>query len=443
MSMTPEQMAIVKSTVPILEQGGVALTTYFYNKMFSNDSSVRPFFNQTHQGVEKSQPKALAYSVLCVARHIDQIAQYLGTEEGKHLINTIVTKHIAVQVMPEHYPIVGKYLLESIREVLGPEVATDAVIDAYAAMYGILADLLIGLEKTGYAEIAELPGGWVGQREFVIVKKDFANAEQSAINWVIQSKDKKEVMDFKPGQYLTLRLVDAAAGIDTTRNYSISNTILSDESGVKNMYQFTTQVFDKGLVTQYLKNHKAVGDSLMVHPITGEFTLRDNLKENDDEIVFVAAGSGVTPFIPMAKAAKAANPDRKVTLVHICQNAARQFFPGATAELKEKYGVNVVNVFTRDAAGAQPLYTKTEDGQEKPTDALYQLLQQNIPAQFNEANIYLVGPRHFMLNFYYAMAKQFPTFTGNHINIEAFGPHPSIDLMGIQARLDAEKAAAQ
>eukprot|EP00461_Guttulinopsis_vulgaris_P001475 UN01475 len=186
-------MAIVKSTVPLLESGGVALTDYFYKKLFSNESSVKPFFNQAHQGEEKSQPKALAYSVLCVARHIDTIAEFLGTNEGIHLINTIVTKHIAVQVKPEHYPIVGKFLLESIREVLGADVATDAVIDAYAAMYGIVADLLIGLEAKGYQEINEMPGGWMGQREFVIIKKDLLIKKKVQLHILFNLKIKKKL----------------------------------------------------------------------------------------------------------------------------------------------------------------------------------------------------------------------------------------------------------
>ena len=35
MSVTPAQIAIVKSTVPILEQGGVTLTTHFYKLMLN------------------------------------------------------------------------------------------------------------------------------------------------------------------------------------------------------------------------------------------------------------------------------------------------------------------------------------------------------------------------------------------------------------------------
>ena len=54
------------------------------------------------------------------ARHIDQLDQLGG------LVSTIVNKHVALNILPEHYPIVGGCLLRSIREVLGAEIATDA-----------------------------------------------------------------------------------------------------------------------------------------------------------------------------------------------------------------------------------------------------------------------------------------------------------------------------
>ncbi len=78
------------------------------------------------------------------AKHIDRL-EALGD-----LAAQIVNKHVALQVLPEHYPIVGACLLRAIREVLGAEVATDAVIEAWGAAYGQLADILIGAERTVY-----------------------------------------------------------------------------------------------------------------------------------------------------------------------------------------------------------------------------------------------------------------------------------------------------
>ena len=129
--------AIVTATVPLLETGGEALTTHFYRILLDEHPDVRPLFNQANQ-VSGEQPRALANGVLMYAKNIDRL-EALGD-----LATQIVQKHVALQILPEHYPIVGACLLRAIREVLGAEVATDAVIEAWAAAYGQLADLLIG-----------------------------------------------------------------------------------------------------------------------------------------------------------------------------------------------------------------------------------------------------------------------------------------------------------
>src|SRR5690606_26628032 len=96
---------------------------------------VRPLFNQAHQA-SGDQPRALANGVLMYARHIDRL-QALGP-----LVSQVVQKHVSLQILPEHYPIVGGCLLRAIREVLGAEIATDAVIEARRLAYGQLAELL-------------------------------------------------------------------------------------------------------------------------------------------------------------------------------------------------------------------------------------------------------------------------------------------------------------
>jgi hemoglobin-like flavoprotein len=123
--LNAEQRAIIKSTVPLLESGGEALTTHFYKMMLSEYPEVRPLFNQAHQA-SGDQPRALANGVLMYARHIDQLEQ-LGD-----LVGQIINKHVALQILPEHYPIVGSCLLRAIEEVLGKEIATPEVIDAWA-----------------------------------------------------------------------------------------------------------------------------------------------------------------------------------------------------------------------------------------------------------------------------------------------------------------------
>jgi nitric oxide dioxygenase len=108
---------------------------------------VPPLFNQAHQA-HGAQPRALANAVLQYARHIDNLGA-LGALPAQ-----IIQKHVALQILPEHYPIVGTCLLRAIREVLGEEIATDAVIEAWGEAYWQLANILIGAEAAEYERLA-------------------------------------------------------------------------------------------------------------------------------------------------------------------------------------------------------------------------------------------------------------------------------------------------
>jgi len=168
--LTPAQRDIVKATIPLLETGGEALTTHFYRILLAEHPEVRAMFNQAHQA-SGAQARALAHGVLMYAKHLDRL------EGMGNLAAQIVNKHVSLQVQPEHYPIVGGCLLRAIREVLGAEVATDAVIEAWGVAYGQLADILIGAERSVYDANAEAPGGWRGARTFRVEAKVPESAE--------------------------------------------------------------------------------------------------------------------------------------------------------------------------------------------------------------------------------------------------------------------------
>ena len=145
--LTTRQIELVKATVPVLREHGVALTTHFYKRMLSHNPELRNVFNQVHQA-RGHQQKALAGAVLAYAENIENPAVLLPA------VKFIASKHATIGIRAEHYPIVGKHLLASIKEVLG-DAASDELIDAWAAAYGQLADLLIKVEGDIYNLKAE------------------------------------------------------------------------------------------------------------------------------------------------------------------------------------------------------------------------------------------------------------------------------------------------
>ena len=72
-------------------------------------------------------------------------------------VDRMVHKHISFMILPEHYPIVGKSILEAIKEVLG-DAATDEVIQEWGNGYNFLADLLINAEIKKREEYDAQPG---------------------------------------------------------------------------------------------------------------------------------------------------------------------------------------------------------------------------------------------------------------------------------------------
>lgn len=273
--------AIVKATVPLLETGGEALTTHFYRLLFSEHPEVKALFNAAHQR-SGAQPRALANGVLMYARHIDHLENLGG------LVAQIVHKHVSLQVRPEHYPLVGGCLLRAIREVLGPEIATDEVIAAWAAAYQQLADLLIAAEEQVYAGAERAPGGWRGSRPFVVARKERESAEITSL--YLEPADGRPVSDFSPGQYIGLRVV--IDGQEHRRNYSLSSAANGKS------YRISVKREGGGAVSRHLHDTVTVGSTLEIYPPAGEFVLRDG----DRPLVLISGGVGITPMLAMLEA---------------------------------------------------------------------------------------------------------------------------------------------
>lgn len=151
----------IKSTVPVLEVHGLAITKTFYSNLFRENPELLNIFNHTNQKKDRQQT-ALANTVYAAAVHIDHLEAIVPA------VVQIAHKHVSLGILPEHYPIVGKYLLEAIKEVLG-DAATDEIIDAWGKAYGVIADVFISVEEDLY-KAAENAGGWRAFKEFKIAE---------------------------------------------------------------------------------------------------------------------------------------------------------------------------------------------------------------------------------------------------------------------------------
>lgn len=388
-----EQIALIKATVPLLESGGEALTNHFYKLLLSEHPEVRPLFNQAHQA-SGEQPRALANGVLMYARHIDRL-DALGP-----LVAQIINKHVALQVRPEHYPLVGNCLLRAIREVLGEAIATDAVIDAWAAAYQQLADLLIGQEERLYQAKAEAPGGWRGARPFRIARKVKESEEITSFH--LQAEDGGPLMEFLPGQYIGLRL--EINGKEERRNYSLS------AAGNGREYRISVKREPGGVVSNALHDMPE-GAIVELFAPAGEFTLAPGNKP----LVLISGGVGITPTLAMLEQALATS--RPVHFIHCARNAGVHAFRRAVDALAERH------------TQLQRFYCYEEhDGSADAPDAIGRLTEQQLAdwlPQSRDIDAYFLGPKPFMA----AVRRQLKAIgvPEQQTRYEFFGPASALD----------------
>ena len=365
--LTSAQRDIIKATVPLLETGGEALTTHFYAILLVEHPEVRPFFNQAHQA-SGAQPRALANGVLMYARNIDRL------DELGPLAAQIVNKHVALQIQAEHYPIVGGCLLRAIREVLGAEIATDAVIDAWAAAYQQLADILIGAEAQMYDAVAAAPGGWRGARTFRVVRKVAESSE--IVSFYLAPADGAAVMDFVPGQYIGLKL--DVAGTEIRRNYSLSAA--PDGHG----YRISVKREAGGVASNFLHDHVHQGATLEVFPPAGAF----KLTEGERPLVLISGGVGITPTLAMAQASLGAS-DRQVVFIHYARNATVHAFSEQIVRWAARYPQFSAYIVYETA---EPLDPRQPHGTGRPS---VEHLLKWLPTGA-DVDAYFLGPKPFM-----------------------------------------------
>jgi nitric oxide dioxygenase len=186
MPLTTEQKSLVKATVPILESQGEDITRVFYNNLLRDIPSLKNIFNAANQA-HMAQPRALAHAVYAYAKHIDDPSVLMPA------IELIANKHASLLVKAEHYPIVGKYLLGAMAEVLGDALTPD-IVDAWTVAYGDLADIFIKVEQDLY----DSTNGWTDWRDFRIAKKIVENSEITS--FYLTPVDGQALPEFKPGK---------------------------------------------------------------------------------------------------------------------------------------------------------------------------------------------------------------------------------------------------
>lgn len=390
---------IVKSTVPVLEQHGNAITKRFYEMMLSEVPELNNIFNQTNQK-RGGQPKALANTVYAAAAHIDKLETILP------VVKQISEKHKSLNIQPEHYPIVGKYLLKAMKEVLG-DAATDEILDAWGKAYGVIADVFISVEKGMYDHDKNEPGGWNGFRDFKVVKKD--KESEVVTSFYLAPADGKPAMRHLAGQYITVKANIPGEKYTHLRQYSLSVAPGSDLYRISVKKEEAKGDYADGIVSNYLHEHVNEGDILPISPPSGDFVLNE---EDTRPLVLISRGVGLTPVMSMLEEAIKKQPERDVHFIYATYNTKYHPMKDRMQEIAKTHpNVKMTFVYNRPEAEDEGTY----DYKGYVDEAL---LKKLIPT--TDADCYLCGFEEFMRTVNHALKAI--GVKEEDIHFEYFGP---------------------
>lgn len=404
--------AIVSATVPALRAHGEAITRVFYRDMLAAHPELFDYFNPANQR-NGGQAASLAASVLAYATHIADPAPLTG------MIERIASKHVSLDIKPEHYPVVGQYLLGAIKDVLG-DAATPEIIEAWAAAYGQLATVMISREAALAALDAAKPQGWRGFKPFRVARK--VRESDVTVSFYLEPADGAALPSFQPGQYVSIQVRVPGFDHRQVRQYSLSSAPNGRD------YRISVKREDApacppdappGLVSNWLHDIVREGDLLDVHMPLGDFVLQPGTHP----IVLLSGGSGITAVLSMLEHLTGeAGDTREVVFLHSARHRGQHAFGSHVRALaRRRPGVRVAVFYDEAGPGDEP--GVHHDGVGRLTPDRIRGYLPTAPAAF-----YYCGPVGFMA----AVDAALDTIGVPQArrSSEAFAPDPSFAVPG-------------
>jgi ferredoxin-NADP reductase len=222
---------------------------------------------------------------------------------------------------------------------------------------GSILGLAIGSQKD--PEISTLPvmesEDWKDWRDFIVVRK--VKESQEITSFYLQPKDGKAIPNYKPGQFLTIKLDIPGQSRPVIRTYS-----LSDYSEPCDHYRLSIKRegspdgvdVPPGIASNFMHDQIESGSILQAKPPNGKFFL--NLSQSSP-IILLSNGVGITPMLAMVKAATLKNPQRQVWFLHGTRNSDFHGFQEEISELvRQNPNLHVHYRYSRPKPEEEGLY---------------------------------------------------------------------------------------
>jgi ferredoxin-NADP reductase len=152
----------------------------------------------------------------------------------------------------------------------------------------------------------------------------------------------------KPGQYLRIGL--DIEGVRHWRAYSLT----SDPERPDGYISITVKNVDEGKVSPYLVRHGRPGTIVGLGGVEGDFVLPEELPE---KLLFISAGSGITPIMSMVRSLEHRDELGDVVLLHSARAPEDVIFGDELRELERKHdGFRLHEQHTRERGRMEPAH---------------------------------------------------------------------------------------
>ncbi len=252
------------------------------------------------------------------------------------------------------------------------------------------------------------PPAWPGLRPFRVAAT--AQESDSVRSLVLEPADGEPLPEFRPGQFLALKLQPPEAPAPLLRSFSLS--VPTGEDG----YRIAVKREEDGFASAFLHDRIAESDLLEVGAPRGGFTLD---VDEPGPVVLLSAGVGVTPVLAMLGALAQAGSEREVWWVHGARSGPEHAFADEARELVAKLPAARSHVRYSRPGAEDRKGRDFDDAGRVDLDALIEL---GVP---RSADFYLCGPSAFLSD-----------LTGGllgwgvepaRLHREVFGPEPRDD----------------
>ncbi|KAJ5931039.1 hypothetical protein N7466_006532 [Penicillium verhagenii] len=407
--LTPNQVQLIKATVPVLSAHGNTITSVFYENVIRENPVLNNIFNIPNQR-NGNQPRALAGALFAYASNIDNLGALTPAVE------LICQRHASLYIQPDSYKIVGKYLLEAMAQVLG-DALTPEILDAWTAAYNQLADIMIGREH----QIYEQSQGWTDWRDFEIKQKVPESEDSDIVSFYLHPVDGKPLPAFKPGQYISVQVYVPELKYLQPRQYSLSHKhdpefyriSVKREKGLA-LSDEADAIAQPGYVSNLLHDKFNPGDKIKVSHPAGDFFYSGN--EAANPIVLISAGVGLTPLTSIVNTLTSKPSEREIHYIHGSRTSDARAFTEYVTSLKQHYPSLRTTFFTsqpsaKDKEGVDYAYAGRVD--------LSKLSSQDLFIQNPATEYYICGPESFMTDMESSLKAQ--GVSDDRIKMERFG----------------------